>query len=120
MGRIAAFDGRVLHSVVGGAPAHAPADGAKRLSLMFAFWRSVKVRPSLSEDKGACRPLPVGSRRYTFQQELVPEVEASAMRVQTPPRALEPVFVAPVFQACDGRAASVADMPEYERVFQGL
>ncbi len=49
------FDGSVLHGVLPGrGPAAAP--GARRVTLMVAFWRDLKLRPG--DKPGAARPFP--------------------------------------------------------------
>lgn len=119
VGRVAAFSGSVLHGVVGGAPARAPADAAaRRTTLMFAFWRSVKMRPSLSEDKGACRPLPIGPR-YTFVREITPALRLLPADYSARPVVVAPDFVAPVFAFCDPVHSGDAMVP-YEELFQGI
>lgn len=115
VGRVAAFDGKVLHGVVGGAPGRQLVQG-KRTTLMFAFWKDVKMRASLTEEKGACRPLPMG-KRYTFVKEIarIPTDASPANHVIV----VRPDFVQPFFSFCDPSHVGNA-MPPYESLFQGL
>ncbi len=57
VGRIAAFRGKYLHGVVQGHPKCKTRE-ARRKTLMIAFWEDVKIRPSLFEAPGSCRPIP--------------------------------------------------------------
>lgn len=116
VGRVAVLRGRYLHGVVGGHPrAPVPAAG-RRKTLMLAFWEDVKIRPSLFQTPGACRPLPLGTK-------WVPEIERGVAELRRDPAAprLVPLdCVEPFFQSvvASGQDASAQAVP-YEQVFQG-
>lgn len=143
VGRLVAFDGTVLHQVVGGAPPHR--DG-RRTTLMFAFWPGEvpKIRPRGPGEAavGAFRPLPQ-SPRWSFVKELAwsdasaprrcfcPSCRAecgalgrvfygSAWDEHTAPVPVEvaPVFRSPVFVPCAGTSV---EMPpwDYWSTFHG-
>jgi hypothetical protein len=111
VGRVAVFDGAYLHGVVGGNRFAKSEDSPKRTTLMIAFWRDVKVRPSLSGKPGSCRPIDP-------DQNWVKDISKfkGKMEGEKNVEKVRPAYVKPFFQTVD-RAETVVD---YESVFQGL
>ena len=117
IGRIAAFRGNVLHGVVRGCPREDISDNdesKRRVTLMIAFWRDVKIRPSLSEQPGSCRPLPV-SGKYSWVNEIKMSKNES-LDMKCNPTKVKPKFVKPFFKTLD---ENLKKFPDYEELFQG-
>jgi hypothetical protein len=114
VGRVAAFRGAYLHGVVGGHPAHLARRDARRKTLMIAFWEDVKIRPSLFETPGTCRPLPASHPAWLAEMERpLAELEPVGARVPVPL-----FFVKPFFASTEGKELTTMEMPPYESVFQ--
>ena len=116
VGMVGAFEGNVLHSVIGGAGASGDDDEeekkGKRTTLMIAFWRTLKMRPSISQTPGACRPLPYA--------KWVDEISSPAKIGKSDMPSickLELDYVEPFFQRIGDQGV---EMPKYEEIFQGL
>ncbi len=113
VGRVAIFKGKYLHGVVGGHPKY-PHRDAKRKTLMIAFWEDVKIRPSLFQTPGACRPLPAGPKWVEQISKPIPNLK---VRDNAPvPVPLQ--FVKPFFVAVNGDKLENMEMPEYDTIFQ--
>ncbi len=115
VGRVAAFRGAYLHGVVGGPPAQRARPGARRKTLMIAFWEDVKIRPSLFETPGACRPLPASRPPWLAEMER-PEAQLGPPAGSRAPVPL--LFVKPFFASVHGRDLATMEMPPYDSVFQ--
>jgi hypothetical protein len=116
MGRVAAFRGAYLHGVVGGHPHCEARRDARRKTLMIAFWEDVKIRPSLFETPGACRPLPASRPAWLAEMERpVAEPGEGAPGAHVPVSLL---FVKPFFASVEGKDLATMEMPPYESVFQ--
>mmetsp|Transcript_74486 Transcript_74486/g.147516 ORF Transcript_74486/g.147516 Transcript_74486/m.147516 type:complete len:566 (+) Transcript_74486:94-1791(+) len=86
-GRLAAYDGAVLHGVVPGRgdPPPEAGPGSRRVTWMVAFWRKVTLRPFGADGlAGSNRPFPdpsapltAGPRTYTWQQQLAADLPSS-------------------------------------------
>ena len=94
--------------VIAGSP---PDPKARRTTLMIAFWKDIKLRPSISQTPGPCRPLPYGPK---WVKQITKRIEMP----ETRPKKLSLDYVEPFFH----RISSSADdaMPEYEEIWQGL
>ena len=130
VGRVAIFKGSYLHGVVGGNPLYPHRDAKRKVlffcsfrfvfvfspaqTLMIAFWEDVKIRPSLFQTPGACRPLPVGPG---WVAEVCKPIPNLAPRVgEMLPVPLQ--FVKPFFASVTGADLEAMDMPEYDSIFQ--
>ena len=128
--RLLMFDGRHLHGVIPGrgvAPAQSGTP-SRRISLMVAFWPSIRER--FSPEPVAARPFPYADASETRDWTLLfdwPTAdddcaggEGSATQVEGE---AGPVWcVEPVWQRVDGKAdgAMREMLPAYERCFQGF
>ncbi|CAJ1958128.1 unnamed protein product [Cylindrotheca closterium] len=115
--RLVAFDGRVLHGVVPG-KGFSRQKGGRRVTLMFAFWKHIKVRDEATP--GSSRPFPIESEDQwaagLLDDSLTLKTGASAdMKDQ------DPIEIDAVYENLDGRHwTRHNDMPDYEQVFQGF
>jgi len=108
--RMVAFDGRVLHGVIPG-----KGQGSdRRVTLMFAFWKNIKVRKG--EGPGAARPFPKSGKWTKMLQENV-NVDTQALQVI----AEEPIALDHVYEKLDGKVwTQDMGLPDYDAVFQGF
>lgn len=108
--RLVAFDGRVLHGVIPG-----KGQGSqRRVTLMFAFWRDIKVRKG--NTPGAARSFPTtGSWTTTLRKDVqVDPVAANAV-------ATNPIALDHVYEKLDGKVWTKSmGLPDYDQVFQGF
>ena len=108
--RLVAFDGRVLHGVIPG-----KGQGSqRRVTLMFAFWRDIKVRKG--NIPGAARPFPTtGGWTKTLRKDVkVDSVAANAV-------AEDPIALDHVYEKLDGKVwTKTMGLPDYDQVFQGF
>ena len=112
-----AFDGRVLHGVVPG-KGFPRQQGGRRVTLMFAFWKNLKVRDESTP--GSARPFPIKSKdswaEDLLDDSLLLEAGASGeMRDQYP------IEIGAVYENLDDQPwGRHDDIPDYEQVFQGF
>lgn len=115
VGRMTALDGRILHGVV---PGRSTLDHQRRVSLMLAFWRRIKVRDEPTP--GAARKFPVDrpwaqTLREPALSSTAPEGWSSAEN-----RA-EPELLDYVFEDLNGKPWQTASgLPDYNCIFQGI
>jgi hypothetical protein len=111
--RLVAFDGQVLHGVVPGKGCSGP---GRRVTLMFAFWKKIKVR----EGGGAAKAF--SNDNAAWAVSLKRDYSVDTEHDETPgPTEVEPFEVKPIYESLNGEAWS-RDMgfPEYDKVFQGF
>jgi hypothetical protein len=111
--RLVAFDGQVLHGVVPGKGCSGP---GRRVTLMFAFWKKIKVR----EGGGAAQAF--SNDNAAWAVSLKRDYSVDTEHDETPgPTEVEPFEVKPIYESLNGEAWS-RDMgfPEYDKVFQGF
>ena len=119
--RLVAFDGRVLHGVV---PGKKFSCGGRRVTLMFAFWKDLRIRQE--KGLGSSRPLPFDK---PWAQQLRQAVEnchcknadgddsnSSYLLSET-----SPIPVDCVYETLEGKPWSKKmGLPSYDQVFQGF
>jgi hypothetical protein len=116
--RLVAFDGRVLHGVVPGKGSSV--DDSRRVTLMFAFWKKIKVRT----EGTAARAFPTSSDKAVWATQLRQDVKlapSSTSGIVVDPVAVDPMEIKPIYETLDGEAWT-RDMgfPEYDKVYQGF
>jgi hypothetical protein len=119
-GRMVAFDGKVLHGVVPGKACikqqNSEPNSNRRVSVMFAFWRKIRVRDSES-GPGAARPFPI---QPLWAQQLRKPVESNA--ISPTPIAGKPIPLDHVYESTLTGTPWTRKMglPGYEQIFQGF
>lgn len=119
--RLVAFDGRYLHGVIPGKGTSSK--NSRRVTLMFAFWKELKVRRGLGP--GSARPFPVKNMIPEWAKELTAQSEqhitgASQSQYQTCEETT-PIELDVVYETLDGKAWKKSKgMPSYDEVFQGF
>lgn len=110
--RLVAFDGKVLHGVVPG-KGSSTTEG-RRVTLMFAFWKKIKVR---TEGSAAC----------TFPTDNNSEWSTSLRRQDSPPSSdveptpVAPLEIKPIYETLEGGAwTREMGFPDYDNVYQGF
>jgi hypothetical protein len=125
--RLILMDGRVLHGVVPGkrlAPALCGAHSRRRVTLMLAFWKRIRVRDEPTP--GAARPFPLGVSRARppWSEALTRPVPRTVHEDGTAPECSEahPVAVSHVYESVTSGQPwdRSMGMPSYDEVFQGL
>jgi hypothetical protein len=126
--RVVAFDGTVLHGVIPGKD-FVPG-GGRRVTLMLAFWNSIRIRPS--DTPGAARPFPKndqnapewlkGLTSYPKKYEGNPPPDTTTTKSPKKSAKLaKPIVVDRVYESLNGDAWSEEKgMPEYDELFQGF
>ena len=126
VGRMTALDGRVLHCVVPGRPTYPQ---TRRVTLMLAFWRRIKVRggddgddDSSAATVGAARKFPRNSNRDWARRLRDPtlvstsQADWSATQDKVKPEPLDHVF-----ENLIGEPWPISSgLPSYDCVFQGI
>ena len=109
--RLVAFDGQVLHGVVPGTKSSGP---GRRVTLMFAFWKKIKVR----EGGGAAQTFPSDA---VWAVSLRRQFVVGTQNERSDLIEVKPVEVKPIYETLHGEAWN-RDMgfPEYDEVFQGF
>jgi hypothetical protein len=123
---------------------HAPhrnRNNPRRVTLMLAFWKDIKIRPS--SQPGAARPWPSMTPKSSkkrknkteFQAEKVTEAVTPSWPSQLmcrdvpdstsyTPKRTPPIALSHVYEDLDGipwpTARPADSMPEYDQVFQGF
>jgi hypothetical protein len=114
VGRITALDGRVLHCVVPGQPV---TDSKRRVTVMLAFWRRIKVRDETS---------PGAARRFPDEPPWAQILKGSSISSQVPSwdrskDCVDPEPLDHVFETLRGEPwSATAGLPSYDCVFQGI
>ena len=115
VGRMTALDGRVLHCVVPGRPT---LDPQRRVSLMLAFWRRIKVRDEPTH--GAARKFPAerpwarALKEPTLQSTFPETWSCNDDQV-------DPESINHVFEDLNGDPWPITSgLPSYDCVFQGI
>lgn len=111
--RLVAFDGKLLHGVVPGAGSNTD----RRVSLMVAFWKSIRLR----QEKGAaaCQwPAPGTTSWADSLMEPSSSSESGSITITE----VLPIPISPVYEAVPGGGpwARSKGMPDYELLFQGM
>ncbi|KAL3929898.1 MAG: hypothetical protein SGBAC_012004 [Bacillariaceae sp.] len=115
--RLVAFDGRVLHGVVPG-KGYSRQKGGRRVTLMFAFWKHIKVRDEATP--GSARPFPIESKNQ-WAEDLLDDSLALKTGASADMKEQDPLELDAVYENLDGQAWNRHDdMPDYEQVFQGF
>jgi hypothetical protein len=130
-GRVVAFEGNLLHGVIPGKASddNGSGDGnCRRVTLMLAYWRRIRVRPS--QEPGAARPFPLAdadadaTTKTTLWNELLvrplSEQDEDAQQHKT---AVEknPIPIDHVYETLEGAPWTKAmGFPEYDQVYQGF
>lgn len=114
--RLVAFDGRVLHGVV-------PGKGVKegrRVTMMLAFWKDIKIRQG--SEPGAARPFPKQAGDWLGKLKKKPNAPGKRGSsggggiIESPPIALDRVY-----ETLDGDSwTEEMGLPEYDEVYQGF
>jgi len=134
--RLLAFDGKVLHGVIPGkqqrqqSPSHPSAPtrsqtqpaSARRVTVMLAFWRRIRVRGDNEEGRpGAARLLPT-QPEWARQLRAPLAREATTTTATTMPVAKQPIQVTPVYESVPDGAPWTRQkgLPDYEQMFQGF
>jgi len=116
--RLVAFDGRYLHGVIPGKGVCTK--DSRRVTLMFAFWKDLRVRRGIGP--GSARPFPVkkGSNKIPeWAKMLTDPVEAGA--IQNPCQTCTPpIELDVIYETLDGKPWKKTEMPSYDEVFQGF
>lgn len=128
-GRMLAFDGKVLHGVVPGkagvnkklnADEEPAKNSRRRVSVMFAFWRKIRVRDA-EAGAGAARPFPTQPlwaqqlRRTQLSSSSINGFSRTPISVQ--PNPLDHVYESTV----NGKPwTRKMGLPDYEQIFQGF
>jgi methyl-CpG-binding domain protein 4 len=120
--RLVAFDGKYLHGVIPGKGVSSK-DG-RRVTLMFAFWRDIKVRRGLGP--GSARPFPVKMNNNTIPEwtqglvDPLDELESDKCPYKTC-KETSPIELDVVYEKLNGKPWKKSDgMPTYDKVFQGF
>jgi hypothetical protein len=117
-GRMVVFDGKVLHGVVPGKSTSAKTND-RRVTVMFAFWRRIRVREGDGRP-GAARPFPVQpewSRQLRKPLSAAGTGDDDHTTTQCKPLTLDHVYES----VLDGKAwTRNMGFPDYEQIFQGF
>lgn len=128
-GRLLAFDGSLLHGVIPGKGSHS---GTRRVTLMLAFWKRIRIRPG--DTPGAARPYPFptsppasGDDADCWNELLVRsshlknDADDRSMLQRPTPIPRDPIPLDRVYETLDGQKWTKAmGFPEYDQVFQGF
>jgi hypothetical protein len=122
--RLVAFDGRYLHGVIPGKGVSAK--DSRRVTLMLAFWKDLKVRRGLGP--GSARPFPInGSNKMIpeWAKTLTEPSETSDSGASENPykncTETAPLGLDVVYETLDGKPWKKSKgMPSYDEVFQGF
>jgi hypothetical protein len=137
-GRMVAFDGKLLHGVIPGMELSSAtasvetsnrhkidgADHRRRVSVMFAFWRTIRVRNE--PGPGAARPFPTTSSSgipLWARQLQQPLYSDNHSETQLPtPTIVQPMALTHIYEStADGKPwTSRQGMLDYEDIFQGF
>uniref|UniRef100_A0A7S3L552 Uncharacterized protein n=1 Tax=Amphora coffeiformis TaxID=265554 RepID=A0A7S3L552_9STRA len=119
VGRMTALDGRVLHCVL---PGQATTNQTRRITLMLAFWRRIKVRGDDKESTaGAARKFPTDNRDWARRLReptlaSTPPTDWSPTQDKADPEPLDHVF-----ENLSGEPWPISSgLPSYDCVFQGI
>jgi len=119
-GRLVAFDGKLLHGVIPGKGGHS---GSRRVTLMLAFWKRIRIRPS--ETPGAARPYPFPTSASAptdrWNNLLVRPSTVTAQNPRPVPVSRNPLPLDRVYETLDGdKWTKAMGFPEYDQVYQGF
>lgn len=111
--RLVAFDGKLLHGVLPGTGSSPD----RRVSLMIAFWKSLRVRDE--RGSAACR-WPTPSANTWADALMAPSPSSESVDVVM--EEVLPIVVSPVYEAIPGGEPwrRSKGMPDYELLFQGM
>lgn len=116
--RLVAFDGTVLHGVIPGKGAQP----GRRVTLMMAFWKQIRVRDEPTQ--GSARPFPTANHSESLLDWAIqltdPTIPISNNRPCTM-KETTPLVLPTVYETLDGEPWKASyGMPDYEQVFQGF
>lgn len=122
--RLVAFDGRYLHGVIPGKGVSTK--DSRRVTLMFAFWKDLKVRRGLGP--GSARPFPVKRGNKILPEWAKALTEPSGafdfVEGESPYKSCietAPLGLDVVYETLDGKPWKKSKgMPSYDEVFQGF
>lgn len=120
--RLVAFDGRYLHGVVPGKGIGIKDN--RRVTLMFAFWKKLKVRRGLGP--ASARPFPAGESHNKipdWAKNLISPLEEPDSNGPSFEACIEasPIELDVVYEELDGKPWKKSyGMPSYDEVFQGF
>ncbi|CAB9514238.1 expressed unknown protein [Seminavis robusta] len=128
-GRVVAFAGNLLHGVIPGkySPSTDPttthnnntnsSSSHRRVTVMLAYWRRIRVRPS--DKPGAARPFP--NKGDSPWSDLLVRPQSANDNESPPPVEQHPIPIDHVYETLDGEPWTKAmGFPEYDQVFQGF
>lgn len=123
--RLCVFDGSVLHGVI---PGRGYVRNRKRVSLMVALWKRIRIREG--NEPGAARPLPTIAPLPKWYESLsmkgdqvdpiLQGANSSTKELEHAPIEVQPAKIERVFSTISGETYDEEQMPDYERVFQGF
>jgi hypothetical protein len=117
--RLVAFDGKLLHGVVPGMSDTTTATNQRRVSLMVAFWKTIRVRQS--PGSAACQWPTPGTRQWADTLMMMAAQPSSRNRSREPCE-VTPITISPVYETVPGGQpwSSRLGVPDYESMFQGM
>ena len=120
--RLVAFDGRYLHGVVPGKGVSTK--NSRRVTLMFAFWKDLKVRRGIGP--GSARPFPIKKNDNTIPEwaskltDQINEIEMKQTANETYKETC-PIELDTIYEELNGKPWKTSiEMPSYDEVFQGF
>jgi len=116
VGRLVAFDGKVLHGVV---PGKGVGKG-RRVTLMFAFWRDIRIRDD--GGYGAARSFPLhDSEGISWAREFLEPFSTIDITIDDQCVITKPYEFHHIYENLDGEKwCSSMGFPTYDEVFQGF
>jgi len=119
-GRLVAFDGKLLHGVIPGKGTAASLE-SRRVTLMIALWKDLKIRIPQHDDTlgGAARPFPHKGKSQWVKEIMTLKKHIrrnTEITIET-----KPVPINGIYETLDGSPWTSHHGPmEYDEVFQGF
>jgi hypothetical protein len=142
-GRVVAFEGNLLHGVIPGKASGSCSSGGsnnncRRVTLMLAYWRRIRVRAS--KEPGAARPYPMDKDdaknktkktlcsswhelliRPLSEQDDEDKTTTTQQKKMTAAVERDPIPIDHVYETLEGEPWTKAmGFPEYDQVYQGF